>query len=115
MPTPVLMILRSLEIWTHPLSSGLPAAPATGLLSPALNSVNLRDKDSGTVNLQQMRNIWVSLQWIFFSRVRRVPRTIVEDLFHFDFFRLFVWEGIRKKTQIRYFCDGSSEFQLIGV
>jgi hypothetical protein len=39
----------------------------------------------------------VSLQWIFLSRVRRGPSTIDEDLFHFDFFRLLVWEGIRKK------------------
>ena len=46
-----------------------------------------------------LKNIWVSLQWIFFSRVRRGPRTIDEDLFRFDFFRLFVWEGIRKKLK----------------
>ena len=46
-----------------------------------------------------LKNIWVSLQWIFFSRVRRGPRTIDEDLFRFDLFRLFVWEGIRKKLK----------------
>jgi putative transposase len=46
-----------------------------------------------------LKNIWVSLQWIFFSRVRRGPRTIDEDLFRFDFFRLFVWEGIRQKLK----------------
>lgn len=46
-----------------------------------------------------LKNIWVSLQWIFFSRVRQGPRTIDEDLFRFDLFRLFVWEGIRKKLK----------------
>jgi putative transposase len=47
-----------------------------------------------------LKNIWVSLQWMFFSRVRQGPRTIGEDLFHFDLFRLFVWEGIRKKLKL---------------
>jgi len=46
-----------------------------------------------------LKNIWVSLQWMFFSRVRQGPRTINEDLFRFDLFRLFVWEGIRKKLK----------------
>jgi putative transposase len=46
-----------------------------------------------------LKNVWVSLQWIFFSRVRRGPRTIDDDLFRFDLFRLFVWEGIRKKLK----------------
>jgi putative transposase len=47
-----------------------------------------------------LKNIWVSLQWMFFSRVRQGPRTIDEDLFRFDLFRLFVWEGIRKKLKL---------------
>ena len=46
-----------------------------------------------------LKNIWVSLQWIFFSRVRQGPRTIDEDVFRFDLFRLFVWEGICKKLK----------------
>ncbi len=46
-----------------------------------------------------LKNIWVSLQWMFFSKVQRGPRTVAEDLFRFDFFRLLVWEGIRKKLK----------------
>jgi len=46
-----------------------------------------------------LKNIWVSLQWIFFAKVQRGPRTIDEDLFRFDLFRLFVWEGLRKKLK----------------
>jgi putative transposase len=46
-----------------------------------------------------LKNIWVSLQWMFFSKVQRGPRTIDEDLFRFDLFRLFVWEGLRKKLK----------------
>ena len=46
-----------------------------------------------------LKNIWVALQWMFFSKVQRGPRTIDEDLFRFDLFRLFVWEGLRKKLK----------------
>lgn len=46
-----------------------------------------------------LKNIWVSLQWMFFSKVQRGPRTVDEDLFRFDLFRLFVWEGLRKKLK----------------
>ncbi|WML68520.1 MAG: hypothetical protein METHP_02155 [Methanoregula sp. SKADARSKE-2] len=46
-----------------------------------------------------LKNIRVSLQWIFFSKVQRGPRTIHEDLFRFDLFHLFVWEGLRKKLK----------------
>ena len=46
-----------------------------------------------------LKNIWVALQWMFFSKVQRGPRTINEDLFRFDLFRLFVWEGLRKKLK----------------
>jgi putative transposase len=46
-----------------------------------------------------LKNIWVSLQWIFFSKVQRGPRTIDDDLFRFDLFRLFIWEGLRKKLK----------------
>ncbi len=46
-----------------------------------------------------LKNIRVSLQWIFFSKIQRGPRTIDEDLFRFDLFLLFVWEGLRKKLK----------------
>ena len=46
-----------------------------------------------------LKNIGVSLQWMFFSKVQRGPRTIDKDLFRFDLFRLFVWEGRRKKLK----------------
>jgi len=46
-----------------------------------------------------LKNIWVSLQWKFFSKVQRGPRTIDDDLFRFDLFRHFVWEGIKKKLK----------------
>jgi putative transposase len=46
-----------------------------------------------------LKNIWVALQWMFFSKVQRGPRTINEDLFRFDLFRLLVWEGLRKKLK----------------
>jgi len=47
-----------------------------------------------------LKNIWVALQWMFFSRVQRGPRTIDVDLFRFDLVRLFVWEGIQKKLKL---------------
>jgi len=46
-----------------------------------------------------LKNIWMSLQWIFFSKVQRGPRTIDDDLFRFDLFQLFIWEGLRKKLK----------------
>jgi putative transposase len=46
-----------------------------------------------------LKNIWVALQRVFFSKVQRGPRTIDEDLFRFDLFRLLVWEGLRKKLK----------------
>jgi putative transposase len=46
-----------------------------------------------------LKNIWVALQRIFFSKVQQGPRMIDEDLFRFDLFRLFVWEGLRKKLK----------------
>lgn len=47
-----------------------------------------------------LKNIWVALQWRFFSKVQRGPRSIDEDLFRFDLFRLLVGEGIRKKLKV---------------
>ena len=43
-----------------------------------------------------LKNIWVVLQWTYFSPIRRGPRTVEEDLFRFEQFRMLVWEGIRK-------------------
>jgi putative transposase len=47
-----------------------------------------------------LKNIRVSLQWMFFSRFRQGLKTIDEDLFRFDLLWLFVWEGIRKKLKL---------------
>jgi putative transposase len=47
-----------------------------------------------------LKNVWVSLQWMLFSRIRQGPRSVDDDLFRFDLFRLFVWEGIRKKLKL---------------
>ncbi|MDE4907354.1 ISH3 family transposase [Methanogenium marinum] len=43
-----------------------------------------------------LKNIWVVLQRIYFSPIKRGPRTVEENLFRFDQFRMLVWEGIRK-------------------
>jgi len=43
-----------------------------------------------------LKNIWVVLQRIYFSPVKRGPRTVEENLFRFEQFRMLVWEGIRK-------------------
>jgi len=57
-----------------------------------------------------LKNIRVSLQWMFFSQVRQGPRTIDDDLFRFDLFRLFVWEGLRKNSsslRSSRYCEGA--------
>jgi putative transposase len=46
-----------------------------------------------------LKNIWVALKWNYFARIQRGPRTIDDDLFRFDRFRIFVWEGIKKKLR----------------
>lgn len=43
-----------------------------------------------------LKNIWVALQNNYFSPKKKGPRTIDEDWFRFDLFRMLVWEGIRK-------------------
>ncbi|WFN34997.1 hypothetical protein L1S32_02440 [Methanogenium sp. S4BF] len=43
-----------------------------------------------------LKNIWIILQRIYFSPVKRGPRTVEEDMFRCDQFRMLVWEGIRK-------------------
>jgi len=46
-----------------------------------------------------LKNIWVAFQWMFFSKVQRGLITIDDNLFRFDLFRLFVWEGLRRKLK----------------
>ena len=46
-----------------------------------------------------LKNIWVALQRMFFAKVQRGPKTIDDDLFRFDLFRLLVWEGLRKNLK----------------
>ena len=58
-----------------------------------------------------LKNIWVALQWMFFSKVQRGPRTIDDDLFRFDLFRLFVWEGLRRKLK---FVSSVSVLRFLG-
>ncbi len=43
-----------------------------------------------------LKNIWVALQNNYFSPKKKGPRTVDEDRFRFDLFRMIVWEGIRK-------------------
>jgi hypothetical protein len=65
-----------------------------------------------------LKNIWVALQWMFFSKVQRGPRTIDEDLFRFDFFRLFVLEGSGKNSnlfRLFLFFDLSVDLRLVRV
>jgi len=52
-----------------------------------------------TITSFLLKNILVALQWMFFSKVQQGPRSIDEDLFRFDLFRLLVWEGFRKKLK----------------
>ncbi|MDD1704227.1 MAG: hypothetical protein LUP97_03215, partial [Methanoregula sp.] len=40
---------------------------------------------------------------------------IDDDLFRFDRFRIFVWEGIKKKLKAHHFCGGSPKFGLTKV
>ncbi|MDK2974362.1 MAG: hypothetical protein PWP08_733 [Methanofollis sp.] len=48
-----------------------------------------------------LKNIWVFLQWRYFSPMKRGPRTIDEDRFRFDQFRMFVREGLRRVLRPR--------------
>jgi len=54
-----------------------------------------------------MENVWISLQWIFFTPHQRGPRKVESDLFRFELFRVLVWEGIRK------FLKGVSEIHTL--
>ena len=46
-----------------------------------------------------LKNIWVALKGNYFARLQRGSRTIDDDLFRFDRFRIFVGEGIKKKLR----------------
>ncbi|MDD1703876.1 MAG: hypothetical protein LUP97_01400, partial [Methanoregula sp.] len=59
-----------------------------------------------------LKNIWVALKGNYFARIQRGARTIDDDLFRFDRFRIFVWEGIKKKLKAHHFCGGSPKFGL---
>lgn len=48
-----------------------------------------------------LKNIWVFLQWRYFSPVKQGPRTVDEDRFRFDQFRMLVGEGMRRKLKPR--------------
>lgn len=48
-----------------------------------------------------LKNIWVFLQWRYFSPVKQGPRTIDEDRFRFDQFRMLVSEGLRRVLKPR--------------
>ncbi len=54
-----------------------------------------------------MENVWVALQWTFFTLLQRGPRKVDPDLFRFELFRILVWEGIRK------FLKGISEIHTL--
>ncbi len=43
-----------------------------------------------------LENVWVALQWGYFTPIRRGPRKVDGDLFRFERFRMFVWEGIQR-------------------
>ena len=47
-----------------------------------------------------LKNVWVALQWKYFTWWRRGPRTVDEDRFRFDDFRLMVWDGICRLLKI---------------
>ena len=44
-----------------------------------------------------LKNIWVAMNWRYFSPIKKGPRTIDEDKYRFDHFRLMVWSFVAKK------------------
>jgi putative transposase len=48
-----------------------------------------------------LKNIWVTLKWIFFSFQKRGPRTVDNARFRFDHFRLMIWTAIQKRYGFR--------------
>jgi len=47
-----------------------------------------------------LENIWVAMKWRYFSPVKRGPRTIDEDKYRFDQFRIMIWSFVVKKFRL---------------
>ena len=47
-----------------------------------------------------LKNIWVAMNWRYFSPVKRGPRTIDKDKYRFDQFRIMVWSFVGKKFRL---------------
>jgi putative transposase len=47
-----------------------------------------------------LKNVWVALQRVYFSRQQRGPISVNEDMFRFDLFRILIWDVIRKTLKI---------------
>ena len=47
-----------------------------------------------------MKNIWVMINWQYFTKVRPGPRKIVQDAFPFDRFRIIIWNVFSKRAKI---------------
>ena len=47
-----------------------------------------------------LKNIWVAMNWRYFSPVKRGPRRIDEDKYRFDQFRIMVWSFVAKKFHL---------------
>lgn len=48
-----------------------------------------------------LKNVWAALRWRFFSRLKRGPRTVDEDAFRFDQFRIVIWDVFVRKLGLR--------------
>ena len=46
------------------------------------------------------KNIWAAMNWRYFSPVKRGPRTIDEDKYRFDQFRIMIWSFVAKKFRL---------------
>jgi len=54
-----------------------------------------------------MENVWIVLQWLYFTPYQRGPRKVDSDQFRFELFRILIWKGIRK------FLKGVSEIAVL--
>ena len=48
-----------------------------------------------------LKNVWVAIQWRYFTIPRQGPRQVVKDAFRFDHYRLFIWNAIAKQLGFR--------------
>lgn len=48
-----------------------------------------------------LKNVWVGIRWRYFSKIKRGPRKIENDLFRFDKFRMTIWEYIKIKMRFQ--------------